>query len=96
MKSLVEQCQKININDLVRETKAQLLQLKLQSRIDSLGQDLAVITTPCPFGGHRYWFLCPTCKTKVGTLYKKPMNDELLCRKCHGLMYTKTRYHKMI
>jgi hypothetical protein len=96
MKNLVESCQRIDINELVRTTKAELLKLRLQSRINSLEQDLEVITTPCRFGGHRYWFVCPGCNHKVGVLYRPPLSNELRCRKCHNLTYTRTRYHKMI
>lgn len=43
-------------------------------------------TTPCHFGGVRYWFLCGFCHRKVGVLYfygKK----HLACRTCLNLSY---------
>lgn len=49
-------------------------------------------TTPCNFGGVRYWFLCPLfvdgvlCGRRVGTLYKN--GDYFGCRHCHDLTYS--------
>lgn len=42
-------------------------------------------TTPCNYGGERYWFLCPLCYRRVGVLYKK--GDYFRCRHCHDLTY---------
>ncbi len=53
---------------------------------------IRLVTTPCYFGGVRYWYLCPlkrdgvTCGARVGVLY---MEEGLLgCRKCHNLAYS--------
>ena len=96
MRQLVEQSQKININDLVKSIKSELKYIQLKSRIEALGQTLEVTTTPCHFGNSRYWFICPLCKQRVGTLFKPPDNSVLLCRKCHNLTYLKSRYNRMI
>lgn len=44
-------------------------------------------TTPCRFGGLRYWFLCPGegCGRRVGVLYGA---RHFLCRHCTGAAYT--------
>lgn len=96
MKLLVEQCQKIKISRLYRETKSELILLRLKSRIDVLGQEIRVTTTSCHFGGKRFWFVCPTCNKRAETLYLPPTKNKLLCRKCHDLAYLKSRYHKML
>ena len=50
-------------------------------------------TTPCNFGGVRYWFICPLskrgvyCGRRVGKLYKAPGADYFGCRHCHNLSY---------
>ncbi len=95
MKSLVEHCQKLNINELVRSIKSEFLKTKLKSKINSLGQDITITSTKCHFGNERLWFVCPACKRRVATLYKPPTKDILLCRKCHDLKYLKSRYSKM-
>lgn len=95
MKALVEHCQKLNINELIRSIKSELVKVRLKSRISSLGQNIEITTTPCNFGNERIWFLCPACNRRIATLYKPLAKDVLLCRKCHGLRYMKPRYNKM-
>lgn len=92
---LVENCQKLNVTELTKCTKGQLLETLLNSRISATGQALRLTTTDCHFGGKRYWLICPNCNKRVGTLYQKPTKDDLFCRQCHKLTYLKTRYHKM-
>lgn len=64
MKILVEQCQKININELVKNIKSEMFNIQIQSSIKTLNQTLNVATTRCFFGGERFWFICPDCKKK--------------------------------
>jgi hypothetical protein len=96
MKTLVEQCQKVNINKLLREVEIESRMMRLQAKIEALGINIRITTTPCYFGGARQWFLCPNCERRVATLYKPPTKDELMCRKCHDLQYLKSRYGGMI
>ncbi len=45
-----------------------------------------LVTTPCNYGGERYWFVCNGCSRRVGTLHllgRKPF----LCRQCLNLSY---------
>ena len=44
-------------------------------------------STPCNYGGVRYWLECPNCHKRVGKLY---IAGNLLfeCRKCQNLNYT--------
>ena len=48
-------------------------------------------TTPCNYGGLRYWFVCPLsvngipCNRRVGVLYKN--GDYFGCRHCYNLTY---------
>lgn len=50
-----------------------------------------LITTPCNFGGERYWFVCPLsvngvyCGRRVGSLYSGC--DYYGCRHCYDLTY---------
>ncbi len=48
-------------------------------------------STPCFFGGHRWWFICPgvagrSCNRRVGVLHLK--GPYFGCRHCHNLTYT--------
>jgi len=42
-------------------------------------------STPCNYGGHRYWFICPGCIRKCGTLFL--VGDLFLCGKCGKVLY---------
>lgn len=60
---------------------------------------IEMATTPCPFGGERYWFLCPltpngiACKRRVGRLYLPGGSLYFGCRCCHNLIYRKQKKH---
>ena len=63
------------------------------SSVTVTGQDIQITTTPCYYGGVRYWFLCPAsvdgvlCENRVGVLYLPPGAQVFGCRQCHGLTY---------
>ena len=46
-----------------------------------------LVTTPCYFGGVRYWFGCPSCGRRVGVLYLAPGDVYFRCRHCNNLSY---------
>ena len=52
---------------------------------------IPLTTTPCRYGGKRYWFICPMskngvyCGRRVGVLYKD--GDLFACRHCYDLTY---------
>ena len=96
MKILVENCQKININDLVRGIKTEVATLRLKEKLGILNQEIKITQTSCNFVGYRFWFSCPKCGRKAGILYKTPISEAILCRKCHSLKYMKSRFHKMM
>ena len=53
---------------------------------------IPLTTTPCHYGGKRYWFTCPWykggnyCGKRVGVLYKD--GDYFACRHCYNLTYS--------
>ena len=47
--------------------------------------EVRLTTTPCNFGGVRYWFCCPLCGQRVGCLYSH--DDYFCCRTCANLTY---------
>lgn len=59
---------------------------------------IPLITTPCRYGGKRYWFMCPWykngvyCGKRVGTLYKD--GDYFACRHCHELTYSSRKVNR--
>ncbi|MFC1496289.1 hypothetical protein ACFL52_02625 [Candidatus Margulisiibacteriota bacterium] len=56
-----------------------------------------LITTPCNYGGHRWWFICPLlingnyCGRRVGVLYLA--GKYFGCRHCYNLTYTSSKEH---
>jgi hypothetical protein len=49
--------------------------------------EVSLVTTPCNFGGVRYWFGCPSCGYRVGVLYLSPGDVYFRCRHCNNLSY---------
>lgn len=50
-------------------------------------QKVWLTTTPCNFGGKRYWFLCPICYYRVGVLYLPRGDVRFACRHCNDITY---------
>ena len=54
---------------------------------------VSLTTTPCNFGGIRYWFICPLsrngvyCGRRVAKLYSPPGSHYYGCRHCFELSY---------
>ncbi len=87
----LDMLQKINIDDLVRQAKQGLKQVILQACLDNLMQEVQLTTSETRFGGKRFWFVCPKCKKRVGTLYKQSEAPFIKCRKCLGLSYLRQK-----
>lgn len=53
---------------------------------------IPLISTPCNYGGSRFWFICH-CGRRVGKLYlpAHPNAWQWLCRHCYGLTYEQRR-----
>ncbi|MHC4329128.1 MAG: hypothetical protein ACYSWW_13525 [Planctomycetota bacterium] len=49
--------------------------------------DIGLVTTPCNYGGVRYWFTCPTCLERVAFIYLAPGDNRFRCRLCNNLTY---------
>lgn len=50
---------------------------------------LKLTTTPCQYGGFRYWFLCGQCDKRVGVVYER--DKVFCCRHCLSLGYKSQR-----
>lgn len=93
---LVEECQKIDINTFLRTAKLQLREVLIGYKLEAQGVDIKLITSKTGFGGLRYWFKCPMCQRRVGTVFVHAISQNLGCRACLGLKYRKRRYKGMI
>lgn len=92
---VTENCQKINIDNLVNKALNELKLRLIQSQIQALGIDIALTTSKTKFNGERIWFLCPNCEKRVGILYKHPSEQIIGCRICLGLKYKAQRFKGM-
>lgn len=52
---------------------------------------VGLTTTRTPWGSLRYWWTCPNCGGRCGTLYLPPSARRFACRKCHDLTYTSSQ-----
>lgn len=50
-----------------------------------------IATSPCYFGGVRFWFKCALCGGRVGILYANDDGTQLFCRQCSNLAYRNQR-----
>ncbi|MFQ6049736.1 MAG: hypothetical protein ACE5J0_01690 [Candidatus Paceibacterales bacterium] len=74
--------------------KKSLKEALLKSEIEGLGGDIKLTTSKTGNGGKRYWFFCPNCNKRVGTLYRPPGKDGFLCRHCYKLNYLLAEHHR--
>jgi hypothetical protein len=64
-----------------------------QSDGEPLDYQITLTTTPLPWGGVKWWFICPLvmggryCGRRVAKLYL-PCSRYFGCRQCHDLTYT--------
>jgi len=53
---------------------------------EAVNQTVWLESTPCALGGHRQWFTCPSCKSRVAVIYGT--GRLFACRRCKGLAYS--------
>jgi len=77
------------IVDVTGESYARFIYTTVDHKGNTTNYDykVSLVTTPCNFGGLRYWFGCPHCGRRVGTLYLAPGDTYFRCRHCNNLSY---------
>ena len=93
---LVEECQKITLSEYLSRVKLKLKEVLLSSEMSVFDVPISFTTSKAGFGGSRFWFCCPRCGRRVGTLFKHPLREVIGCRLCLNLEYRKRRYKGMI
>ena len=69
------------------------LVLSYHSNGQNYSYSVPISTTPCNYGGVRYWFNCPNCHKRVAKLYFK--QSMFYCRSCHALNYATQQDNKL-
>lgn len=92
---LIDECPKIKIKDFVKKYKEEIKKLLIESELKAMGENIELTTSKTNYNGLRFWFKCPICHKRAGVLYKRPLNNQIGCRKCLNLDYRKHRYKGM-
>jgi uncharacterized protein YlaI len=95
-KFLIENCQKIKTQDILKRSKEKLKEALLGAEIEASGVKVELTTSRTHNNGIRFWFKCPSCHTRIAVLYKHPMSGKIGCRNCLNLEYRKRKYKGMI
>lgn len=93
---LVENCQKIRIEEFLKICRIELKRAILNSEIETMGLNIAITTSQTCFNGIRFWFVCPLCDKRAGVLFSHPITAKFGCRTCLGLEYRGRRCKGMI
>lgn len=82
------------ISALVEPTADGLARVVLRHRVRRPGRDavdrlqrIALTSTPCRFGGCRWWWICPQTGRRVGVLYLPAGATDFLSRSAHALAF---------
>ena len=59
--------------------------LEMRAAGDRRSERVALLETPCHYGGVRRWFACPKCARRCAVLYI--VRSRLVCRTCGQLAY---------
>ena len=93
---LVEDCQRVSISTYLRKAKEQVKKTLIAAELRMANLKIELAPSETAFGGTRYWFRCPQCSGRAGTLFVHPLTSGIGCRKCLGLEYRSRRYKGMI
>jgi len=70
-----------------RSIRLQYTTTKISGEKKEHDYEVLIETTPCNYGGERWWFLCPVCFRRCRILYQPPSQSVFACRICHNLSY---------
>jgi hypothetical protein len=96
VKTLVEECQRISMSAYMKRAIPKLKSALLTAEIEIDNKVIELTPSRTAFGGVRYWFKCPICTCRVGTLFVHPISHDVGCRKCLGLEYRSRKYKGMV
>ena len=80
--AVAENCQKIRIDDYVRQARNSLKKAIVETQMIMNGYNINLSESNTMFGGKRLWFECPECKKRIGVLYQNSLGTRVVCRNC--------------
>jgi len=83
----------VSLEELNAIVAQRLDNINYQSIIHGYLLKLSFTTTVPHLGGVRYWFVCPYCDRRVGTLYRPRFAGYFKCRYCYNLTYKSAQTH---
>ena len=85
--NFIEDSQPIQVSGVVKALWNNLIKDLKQNGATINGNKVKLTATKTQFSGIRYWFSCPKCNKRVGTLYNHPKYNYIGCKECLGLKY---------
>jgi len=79
---VAENCQKIQIDDYLRQARNSLKRVIIEAKLVVNGYSIKLCESKTQFGGKRLWFECPRCHKRKGVLYQNPLKIYILCKGC--------------
>lgn len=84
----------LSVDDVIKALRGQFEQSLLESSVSVGDVQVSLSKSITGQGGHRYWFICPSCSSRVAKLYvQQPI---AACRHCLRIKYRSSRYKGMI
>ncbi len=84
----------INVDDVVKALRLEF-EKSLEIHPVMVGEfQLTLSRSITGQGGHRYWFTCPACGSRVAKLYV--VGKQVACRHCLSIKYRSSRYKGMV
>ncbi len=83
----------VSLEELNAIIAQRLDNINYQSILHGYSLKLSFTTTVPHLGGVRYWFICPYCDRRVGSLYRPKFAVYFKCRNCYNLTYKSAQTH---
>ena len=83
----------INVDDVVKALRTEFEKSLVLHPVMVGDLQLSLVKSITGQGGHRYWFICPDCGSRVAKLYV--VGDLVACRHCLNIKYRSSRYKNM-
>jgi hypothetical protein len=84
----------IDVDEVIRTLRTQFEDSLTVTPVAVAGLNITLSKSITGQGGHRYWFICPSCGSRVAKLYIEL--SAVGCRHCQQIKYPGSRYKGMI